>query len=155
MISPEILRKYPFFGILEEEPLKDITMISEEIVYEDKTIIFDGGQPANALYLLVEGNLELHYIVADERNPALKKDFFVGNINPGEVFGISSIIEPHVYNATAIASPGSKVIKINAIKLREIVEADPKIALVLTKQAAKTAVERLGFTRTQLAAARA
>ncbi len=34
MISPELLRRYPFFGTLSEEQLRQIAMIAEEQTYE-------------------------------------------------------------------------------------------------------------------------
>ncbi len=41
MISPELLRRYPFFGFLGDAQLKAIAMIAEESTYEKDQPIFE------------------------------------------------------------------------------------------------------------------
>ena len=43
MISPEQLRRYPFFGGLMAEELASIAMIAEEVSYPDGAAIFRDG----------------------------------------------------------------------------------------------------------------
>jgi hypothetical protein len=43
MISPELLRRYPFFGLLTEAQLKAIAMIAQETNFTDGTQIFKEG----------------------------------------------------------------------------------------------------------------
>jgi len=74
-------------------------------------------------------------------------------IYPGEPFGISSLIEPHIFTSTAFASQPSRVITIEADRLRELFQKDKRLAYILTHSAAKAAIERLHATRIQLAAA--
>ncbi len=39
MISPELLRRYPFFGSLTDDQLKAIAMIAKEKTYTKDTIL--------------------------------------------------------------------------------------------------------------------
>jgi len=155
MISPELLRRYPFFGLLGDDHLRAIAMLADEVWYEKEEVLFQAGQPAGALYLLIDGCVDLHYVADDEMRPELRKDFFISEINPGETFGISALIEPHVYTGTVRATCASRVLKIDAVGLRALCEADAKIGALLMRQVAKTAMSRLHDTRIQLAAARA
>jgi CRP-like cAMP-binding protein len=154
MVSPELLRRYPFFGGLTNDHLNGVAMLAEEVIYEQGETIIETGQPANALFFLLEGNVELHYVVVDEINPHLRKDLFVTEINPGEPFGISAVIEPYTYTGTMRTTGVSRVLRFDANGLRALCTVDPKIDAALMRQIASAAMSRLEDTRTQLVAAR-
>ncbi len=155
MISPELLRRYPFFAFLDEAQLRAVAMLSEEIEVEDGALVFDSGKPAAALCLLTEGSLDLYYVVVDREDPELKKEFFLNEFSAGDVFGISALIEPYVYTASVRASTLSRVVKMDGAGLLALSELDAKLSAGLMKAVAKAAMERLNDTRVQLAAARA
>src|SRR5512137_116345 len=113
MISPELLRRYPFFAFLDEAQLRAVAMLSEEIEVEDGALVFDSGKPAEALWLLTEGSLDLYYVVADREDPELRKEFFLSEFSAGDVFGISALIEPYRYTASVRASAASRVVKMD------------------------------------------
>jgi CRP-like cAMP-binding protein len=153
MISPELLRRYAFFGQFSESELYAIAMISEEFTADAGTVIFEECQPADGLYLLIEGSIDLYYKSEEEYHPKTKKEFLVGEINPGEIFSISSMIEPYVLNASARASKPSRYIKIDAAALRQLCDENVKLGRIIMQQIAKALMERLAYTRVQLAAA--
>src|SRR5512136_3319551 len=111
MISPEILRHYPFFGDLPDAKVKAIAMISDEQTFKKGSIICEEGQPAKALYLLLEGGVSLYYKSEEEFHPSTRRDFLVGEIDAGEVFAISVFIEPYKYTSTVKAELNCQVIK--------------------------------------------
>ncbi len=155
MVSPELLRRYPFFAFLNEAQLQAVAMLSEESEMEDGALVFESGRPAEALCLLIEGSLDLYYVVADRDDPELKKEFFLNEFSAGDIFGISALIEPYTYTASVRATTASRVVKMNGAGLRALSELDAKVSAGLMKAAAKAAMERLNDTRVQLAAARA
>lgn len=155
MISPELLRRYPFFSNLTDTCLKAVAMLADEVSYSDGEVIFETDQPAETFYFLIEGGVDLHYVVVDRDSPELRKDFFVGHVNPGEPFGISALIEPYCYTATAFANSPCRILKIGGIGLRTMCGADASMASILMRNLAKVAMSRLHETRVQLAAARA
>jgi CRP/FNR family cyclic AMP-dependent transcriptional regulator len=155
MISPELLRRYPFFGLLTEAQLKAIAMIAQETTFADGTEVFKEGGKANELYLLIQGSVALFYTVDTEGVLDFTKEFLVGEINPGDVFGVSALIEPYKYTATAKADQNIRVISVDAVTLRSLLDQDPKMSCVIMRQVAKEYAERLHLTRVQLAAARA
>jgi CRP-like cAMP-binding protein len=153
MISPELLRHYPFFRFLNESQLREIAMIAEEESIDSGLVLFHEGQTAAALYFLEEGHIDLYY-AAGKINPSdSQKGIPVGEINPGEPFSISAVIEPYILTSTAFVSKPSRLIKIEAKPLRALFNKDLRLAYLLTYQAAKAAKERLFATRIQLAAA--
>jgi CRP/FNR family cyclic AMP-dependent transcriptional regulator len=155
MISPELLRRYPFFGFLNDAQLKAVAMIAEEITFKSGETILAVGKAAEALYFLIDGNAALYYIVAAKDNPDLRKELHISDMNPGEIFGISALIEPYQYTGTIRVAGLCRVLKIEAAALRALCEVDQKMAYALMRQTARAAMERLESTRVQLAAERA
>ena len=155
MISPELLRRYPFFGFLDDTELKAVAMIAEEVSGEAGQFLFETGSPADALYLIVSGNVDLIYVVTDNGRPDLRKEFYISEHGAGDIVGISALIEPYLYTSAIRATAPSRFIRVDAAGLRALCEVDPKLAYGLMRQTAKAAMERLHDTRIQLAAARA
>ncbi len=76
MVSPELLRRYPFFGVLNSEQLKSIAMIADEISIAAGTKLFEECQQADTFYLLIEGSVELSYKSEEELSPQIHESFF-------------------------------------------------------------------------------
>jgi CRP-like cAMP-binding protein len=153
MISPETLRRFPIFGIFNENQLKQLAMVTNQLSLEKGNILFNQNEKANALYFLVEGNIDLFQIAQEEIRPEKKKEYLVGEVNPGELFGISTVIEPNIYTAGAKAHLSSKVLVINGIELRSLMDTDPIFAKSVLHQTSKQLLQRLNSNRIQLAAA--
>ena len=153
MISPELLRRYPFFAYLKDAQLREVAMIAEEESCEMGATLLKEGEAANTFYFLMEGSVDLYYTVKDEIHSREQKEFPVGEINPGEVFGISSMIEPFIYTSTARTSTACRLIKFEASALHGLCEKDRVFCFHFMSQVAKAAIERLNATRVQLAAA--
>jgi CRP-like cAMP-binding protein len=152
MISPETLRRYPFFGIFNDAELKQLAMITNQLSIEKGTILFNQNEKANALYFLLEGNIDLFQTVQEEIRPENKKEYLVGEIDPGELFGVSTVIEPNIFTAGAKANLNSKILVINGIELRSLMDSDPLLAKNIYHKTAWQLLHRLNLNRTQLAA---
>ncbi|MCB2179820.1 Crp/Fnr family transcriptional regulator [bacterium] len=154
MISPELLRKYAFFGFLSDEDFDKIAMVAEEGTWQAGETLFTLGDKADHVYFLENGEVNLHYKVVDELVSNKSKEFYVGDINPGEPFGLSALIKPHAYTATALVGRESKGIIVDAEKLLALANAQPELGYGLMQQVAKSTFERLGQVRVELVAAR-
>ncbi len=155
MISPELLRRYELFGSLSEEQLQLLASITREQSWEAGEVIFEIDAPADTLYLLMEGSIDLFYRSEDELQPELHKEFSVGEINPGEPFAISALFEPYVLTASAVSSRPSKGIRMDAQRLIQLCSYDLEMGMILQRELIKAIFQRLTYARTQLAAARA
>jgi len=154
MISPELLRRFPFFNFMDEAQLKAVAMIAEELTYEKDELIVEAGKPADHFFFLIDGSVAYFYHVTSEHDPYYNKDHFISDINPGEIFGISALIEPYIFTATMRTDKVSRIIQINASALRALCEVDLKLSVGLNRAVAKAAMERLQHTRAQLVAAK-
>lgn len=152
MISPELLRRYPFFGMMDYDQIKEIAMISDEITIDRGNEIFIKGKPANYLYILVDGAIDLFDTAVSDHDPSLYKEYLVSENGPGDVLSISALIEPYKLSLTGRAAKPTHLVRIDAQQLRKLAKQDPQFGYVLMYQATTLAMKRLNTTRILLAA---
>ena len=152
MVSPELLRRYPFFALLDDEQLQAIAMIAQEKSYPKGALLVKENTAATCLSLLIEGDIDLIFSGGGEGAIC---NALVGSIAPGEAYGVSSLIEPYRYTATAKATMPVKVIEVDGLALRAQVEKDGKLGYIMMRNVAIAVLERLRYTQVELAAARA
>jgi CRP-like cAMP-binding protein len=152
MISTELLRRYSFFAGLEGDELRTVAMLTEEDSRPAGTVLFQEGARADTLYLLMEGGADLFFGVVEEQRPDAFREFNAGEVNPGELLGISALIEPYQYSTTARISCDCKFLTIDAARLRPLLLENPRLGYRFMYQVAKSAMARLGNARVQLAA---
>lgn len=153
MISVELLRMYPFFGRLGYKQLKAMAQIADEIRLEDGQVVIEEGKPADALYFLVEGSVSLYHPIGSPRASDGSREVPVCDINPGEPFSISALIEPHVLTSTARSAGTSRVIRLKVDDLKAAFKRDARLECLMIRCVAEAAMGRLNSTRVQLAAA--
>lgn len=147
MISPELLRRYPFFGGLSEEQLKRIAMISEEINLEKDEFLFKEGEAAEAIYVIVDGGVDV-LINIDAEGAAQEE---LSSLSAGEVLAWSAIVPPHTLTASAVANTPTRVVAVNAEAMRNLFEQDCELGYRILSRLVVVLRERLASTRTQLA----
>jgi CRP/FNR family transcriptional regulator, cyclic AMP receptor protein len=147
VISPELLRRNPFFAGLTTDHLRGIAMIANEVTFPANTYIFKEGEEARYLYVLVAGEVELLHSVG--YGDAVT-DTYVGSITQGEIFGISTMIEPFLLTASAKSEDPVETIQIEAAGLRAMCEVDHGLGYLLMQHLAHTLIGRLHEARIQL-----
>jgi len=152
MVSPELLSRYPFFASLNDVQIKAIAIIAEEKTYLKDTILIKENTTAKRLVLLLEGDVDLIFSGGGE---GAIVNALVGSIAPGEIYGVSSLIEPYKFISSARATVPVKVVEIDGAALRALMEVDPKLGYALMRNIAAAVLERLKYTQVELAAARA
>lgn len=152
MVPLQLLRRFPFFSFMNETELKAIAMIAEELNLDPGDVLVEANTRAHSLYFLTKGSLPYYMVVTSEHIPDYRQEYFVGYINPEDIFGISALLEPYSYTATMRADKPCTVIKIDAPALRALCEVDPQLSVGLMKAVAQAAMERLQMTRVLLVA---
>ncbi|MFH1681674.1 MAG: cyclic nucleotide-binding domain-containing protein [Candidatus Eisenbacteria bacterium] len=147
MISTELLRYYSYFAGVDGESLKAVAAISEEVSIPAGQTLFKEGDPAKALYIVTNGQVDVSLQLGSGR------EIVVDQIVPGDLLGWSVFVEPHKMRATAIARKESKAVAINAAKLRDLCEKDTRLGFNLVKQVAGSLAHRLSGAVTKIAAA--
>ena len=140
MLSPELLQRYPFFESLTDGQLKAIAKIGEEKSFPKDSILFKEHTGADRLLLLLEGAVELFYAGGAEGSAASSK---VCSIMAGAIFGVSSLIRPYKYTASARTTMPVKVVDFDGTALRMMTENDQALGRVLMNNVAAAVLARL------------
>ncbi len=148
MTPIQLLRKYAFFQAFDTTALAIVSQATDEIVCAPSEVLFECEQPADVLYLLIDGALEL-WIVATGRN-GNRRYLPAGEVRQGDVAGVSALVPPYVYTATGQITKPSRLIKIDAPTLRDLAEHDPRLDSALMHIVAEATMRRLHDARTQL-----
>lgn len=140
MVSPELLQRYTFFNSLTDEQLNAIATVGSEKSFPKDSILFKEHTAADRLMLLLEGGVELFYAGGGEGAGA---DSTVCPIVPGAIFGVSSLIKPYQYTASARTAVPVRVVDFDGAALRRMAENDPMLDHVLMNNVAAAVLARL------------
>lgn len=148
MISPEKLRFYPFLAGQDDYMLKEIAFISEEITLGAGDWLFHQDEPALHFYIVEEGAVSLALaIYLNGTGEQIEK---LGSVGRGEILGWSSLVNPYIYTMGAHANIETKLLKIKAGALRQLMEDNPKFGYYLLKNLIEVITERLDYKCIQL-----
>jgi CRP-like cAMP-binding protein len=145
MISPELLRRFPFFAGFSELELKRLAMAGHERSLAEGQVLFQEGEPADECHFLVEGEIEI-LICAGEGCP---ESVPLASLPAGELIGWSALVRPNIYTASARAARASRVIAFNRADL-ELLTSEAHLGSLWMTRVAQVIGRRLKDTRIQL-----
>lgn len=145
MVSPELLRRYPYFADAKDSTLKELAMIAEEETVLAGKVLFKQGEPATHLYVIVEGEVDIKYELANGEQRT------VDTLVAGDLLVWSAIVIPYKTTAIGTARKKLKLIAINAEGVRKLMYEDAPMGLAMMTQVAKALAHRLENARIQLA----
>lgn len=145
MISPEVLRRYPYFAAVGEESMKTIAMMADEVSVPRNTHMFSEGDPAQYLYVIQKGEVNIQYRLG---NGELRT---VDTLVDGDVLVWSALIEPYRTTAIGTTTKDCQLVRIAASKLRDLCARDPQVGYQLTLAISRLLAHRLEGARVQLA----
>ena len=145
MISPEVLRRYPYFAGLGDESLKQLAMIAEEKTIPADSVMFREGDPASHLSVILIGEVNIQYMLG---NGELRT---VDTLVEGDLLMWSALVEPYRATALGTTTKDTRLARIDAAKLRLLCENEPILGYRLMTQVAKLLAHRLERARMQLA----
>ncbi len=125
----------PFFNGLDEEVLKIIKPMFEPCTCHEGTI-FEQGDPAIHLYLIIKGSVDILYKPYDA--PTLT----VTEVKAGEIFGWSAISENTRYTSGAICRVKCQALRIQGSAIRKLCTQHPKAGEILLDRLAKSVSSR-------------
>jgi CRP/FNR family transcriptional regulator len=142
MVSADWLRRTELFGTLSESQLNTLLLHSSVEFFPEGKTIFNQGDEAAHLYILIEGVIDLTIKTGE------KIGFMTSKIEKeGAVFGMPSLVEPFRYNVTATCLKPSKVLIIEADLIKKKMEEDPKMGMEVMKKLASIYFNRLNEVR--------
>ena len=142
MVSADWLKKTDLFDTLEEHQLNALLSNSSVKSYSQGETIFQQGEEAKQLYVLIQGEVDLTVRAQEEIG------FMTSKIEKeGAVFGTPSLMEPFRYNVTAKCLKPTKVLAVEADHIRKKIEEDPRMGVEIMRKLATIYFNRLNELR--------
>jgi CRP-like cAMP-binding protein len=145
MISPELLRRYPYFAGIDEASLKKLAMIAEEKTLPAGMVLFREGDPATHLAVILKGEVSIQYLLGDGELRT------VDTLADGDLLMWSALVEPYRATALGTTTKETHLARIDAAKLRLLCEQEPILGYRLMTQVARLLAHRLEGVQVQLA----
>lgn len=114
-----------FFGTGDPELVELLDRVCKHRKVDKKQILFMEGQDGTTVYFLVKGSIKL-YRTNDEGREAV-----VHFVRSGEIFAEILLQLGLKYPVTSMTLEECELVEIDAVKLSEIIEKDPKVSMRL------------------------
>ncbi len=147
MVPPEILQRFSFFPGLSADELNGLSFIGREISFQRGDRIFQEGDSAHSLYLLLEGWVDVLIDAEAGDDP----HGLMMTLTAGDIFGWSAVVAPYIYTASAVCASPVKAISLSQVELQALFEIDREFYCTIVTEICHVIASRLRATRLQLA----
>jgi CRP-like cAMP-binding protein len=113
-------QRLPVFANLREEHLKPLETLIETITCSAGEIVIRQGSPADYLYLILKGRVQISF------KPYDGSPITVSHVEEGGLFGWSAVIGSERYTSSAIAIEDLEAIRIHGNELRKLSAEHPE-----------------------------
>lgn len=120
-----LIRDVPLLARLGEQDLRDFASRGSVRTYRAGSVIFREGDPGDALYVVVEGNVRIALLSPQGEEAT------VAMLGPGEFVGDLALLDGLPRSASAIASEPTKALVVTRDDFTEWLSRKPKAALAL------------------------
>jgi CRP-like cAMP-binding protein len=141
---PDAMEQLAFFEGLERADIKLLMPYFTSQHYPAGTIVFEQGDLAGFLYLVVTGEVLIRYKPDDGPMMAVTR------VQPGGVFGWSAAMGNVDYTSGAICMTDCEVLQIRGRDLRSICDKHPRVGKVILERLANVISERWQSRRAQV-----
>jgi CRP-like cAMP-binding protein len=136
----ESLGNLPLFKGLAQDDLDLLAELFHLESYPVGALIFNQGDPADRLFVLANGRVEIRF------KPYDGEAWTVTTIEKGGIFGWSAALGRKTYTSCAICTEECKALQAEGELLRQLIDQHPKTGVVLLDRLATVIAERLRNT---------
>jgi CRP-like cAMP-binding protein len=139
------LAEHPFCDGLGHDCIDELAAAASSYALPADAFIFRFGQPATALFLLVDGDVSLE--IGDPGREAIVME----TLGPGEALGWSWLFPPGRWHLDARCRTDVTLLRIDAAALRGLIQRDPEFGRDLALRVGGLVVDRLEHAHAQIA----
>jgi len=141
-----IVKEIELFKDIDIEVMNEIANICSEENYAKDTVLFEKGDEAERLYIIVEGRVRLVVKNGGVLNFSLTEQ--------GDIFGWSCMVESGRYTASSVCATDLRALKIEREKLDKIFSLYPDVGVKVLRRLAGVFSKRLSTAYQDLLSAR-
>ena len=138
MVSPELIRRYPYFSGISIDRINLLANIAEEVESEPGQYFHQEGEDINKVFIIIKGEVSLLTTL-----PQQGKEVIINTLGVDDVFGWTSLLPPYTAGAGARSITKCKLIQFNASELRDKFEEDYQFGYLMMIKIAQIIRERL------------
>lgn len=142
MVSPELIRRFPFFSNFTLEQIVILAKMAEEIAVPKEQYFHHEGEDLNFLYIIIEGEVAVVSLL-----PQKDREYTLNSLGTGEIFGWSAFVPPYAATAGAKAVTPARVIAFDAKELRKKCDEDCEFGYLMMTKIAQVIRDRLNSLR--------
>ncbi len=139
-----ILTGHPFLDGMSPEHLDRLAGLAEKAHFEAGKLIFQEGQHADSLYLILKGSVNLEVFNLDQDG------LVILTVEDGEVLGWSWFVPPYRWRFDAKAVKPTDVLKFHVPELLQLCEEDTRFGYDFMKRMAAIVDQRLNAAKEHL-----
>ncbi len=129
------------FKLLAELDLTEIGILAEHLeqrTYAPGAIIIEEGAPADSLYFLLAGSVDVSVVRGGDGIATI-----LASIDAGNVFGELALLGDHPRTASVVAASPARVLELSAAGLAAVIRHNPEIRAKLLSGVGRSLSERL------------
>ncbi|MBN1451885.1 MAG: cyclic nucleotide-binding domain-containing protein [Anaerolineales bacterium] len=138
------LETVPLFKGLDNNTLQLLEPLFETYSCSAREVIFEQGDPAHYLYLILEGAVEVRYKPYD--GPPLT----ITNLEQGSIIGWSAVIGNSAYTSGAVCKEDCQAIRMSSRDLHELCAREPEAGRIILNLLAESVSLRWQDARDQI-----
>lgn len=108
------------------------------------SVLFEQGDPANYLYMVVDGEVIIRY------KPEDGSEITIARVRPGGVVGWSAVLGNRQYTSAAVCTEYTQMLRVRRRDLRYLCEEHPETGILILERLAWVIAERLRHTHEQV-----
>lgn len=134
------VQSLPLFHGLKQQTLDLLVPRFEYETFVEDEIIFEQDAPAEKLYVLVDGKVEIRF------KPDDGEQLTVTEIEEGGVFGWSAALGRETYTSCAVSVEDSSAFSVLGEELKQLCEQYPDTGIIILERLAEVIAQRLQKT---------
>jgi CRP/FNR family transcriptional regulator len=132
----ETLNYIPLFQDLKPDQIKQLDPLFTRLSFAPDTVLFSQDQPADYLYILLKGTVAINYKPYD--GPSI----VITHLQPGGVFGWSSVVGSKQYTSSSVTVSSVEVARVLATDLWQFIHNQPETGEFLLNRIASSVSTR-------------
>ncbi len=140
----DTLRQLPSLTDFSDGALQQLASVGQELVKPVGSILFSEGDPHDRIYLVSSGTIRLDMLTAKCGRQTIL------SIGAGDFLAWSALIGDGVMTSTAVATENVKLVALETVSLRQLLEQHSDLGYLVMGALAKSLSRRLLATRLQL-----
>jgi CRP-like cAMP-binding protein len=143
-MTSDILKQFSLFDGFSEDQMALLRPLFVSSDCHAGTVLFEQGEPAVYFYLVISGEVAIHYKPEDDQ------DIVVARIKPGGMIGWSAVIGRRSYTSAAICSEYTKLLRVRGVDLQTLCTQYPETGNQFVDRLADVVAERLQSSHPQV-----